>query len=162
LRKIQKGLALAHKFEEAKSVKLQGDRMQHHETIAAQARAAEHIKMAYAQLLDRQRQQLCCAAENGQRKIRLMEENFAREDEANANVARQLKIRLHETKTKKGTGLPPLLASGSKTGPSESTRLQMRRFKRTGNVSKLDVKLTDVKGIIGSRSPPTIKSIKIV
>jgi hypothetical protein len=162
LRKIQKGLALAHKFDEAKSVKAQGDRMQHQETLSAQSRAGSHIRTAYAQLLDRQRQQLVCAAENGQRKIRLLEESFAREDEANANVVRQLKIRLQGTKTKKGPGLPPLLVAGSKTGPSESTRLQMRKFKRPGNVSKLDVKLTDVKGIIGTRSPPTMKSVKIV
>jgi hypothetical protein len=162
IRKIQKGLALAHKFEEAKAVKLKGDRMQYQETQIAQARAAQHIRIAFAQLLEKHRQQLACAIENGQRKIKLIEENFERENEANMNVARQLKIRLQETKSKKASALPPLQASGSKTGASELTATQLRRFKKAGNVARLDVQLTNVKGIIARQSPPTAKTVKIV
>jgi hypothetical protein len=162
LRRIQKGLAFAHEFEEAKLVKAQGDRIQHDETLAAQARATEHIRLAYAQLLERQKQQLFCTAENGERKVRAFEERVAREDDAYANLARQLRSRLQETKSKKGSALPPLLPSGSKTVASEPTKQQMKRFKKTGNVSKLEVKLINVKGILGNRTPANVKPVKIV
>jgi hypothetical protein len=108
LRKVQKQLALTHAFEEAKGVKAEADRVQARETREAERRAIDHIRAAYAVILERQQQQIICAREFGQRKIRKLEEMLASEREAAQNVARQLRIRLADAKQKKGSSLPPL------------------------------------------------------
>jgi hypothetical protein len=147
MRRIQKELALAHKFEDAKAMKAAADRVQARETAAAEQRALEHVRAAWALLLERQRQQITCATEFGQRRIRRVEEEATREREANTNLARQLKLRLEETKQRKAGTLPPLQAGGAKALPSKATLQKLRSYKTARSVPMLDVRLTDLSRI---------------
>ncbi|OHT16947.1 hypothetical protein TRFO_12838 [Tritrichomonas foetus] len=161
IRKIQKSLALAHKFEEAKDVKSEADQMQKAETVQAQRRAIEYIRSSYAQLLEKHQQQLECATENGKRKIRALEEQLNRENLANRNLIRQLELRLKETKTKKGSCLPPLNSSGCKKPPSKSAMKQLAKYRHTQQITMLEVKLTNIQKIVGNVKPAT-KPVKIM
>lgn len=161
IRKIQKALALAHKFDEAKTIKAEGDALQRSETIQAKRRAIRYIRTSYQKLLEKQQNQLNCAAENKDRKIRALLDQLERENAANQNLTRQLEIRLKETKSKKGSCLPPLISSGPKKAPSKSTLRQLADYKSTQKVSMLNVKLTNIQKIVGHVKPPT-KPIKIV
>jgi hypothetical protein len=156
LRKLQKQLALAHAFEEAKGAKAEADRVQARETREAERRAIDHIRAAYAVMLERQQQQIICAKEFGQRKIRRIEEMLAREREAAQNVARQLRIRLNDAKQKKRSSLPPLRPG--KVQPPTGTLQSLRNFKTTRNVTMLDVRLTNLSRVFG-RGPMSVKAV---
>lgn len=161
LRRIQKSLALAHKFDEAKSVKLEGDRLQREETIEAQHRAIQHIKKTYAQLIDRQQQQLDCAMLFGQRKVRTVEGESIKEKEAHNNLTKQLQTKLQETKARARSSLPPLQSSGSKIPQSKATRNQLMKYKKSPDVTLLNVRLTNLKSVMTMKPPSALKPVKI-
>lgn len=162
MRRIQKSLALAHKFEEAKEVKIEADQLQKHETVEAKRNAVYCIKKSYATLLEKQNLQLECAKENADRKVRALEEKLEKENSINRLLTRQLELKLKETKSKKPCSLPPLNANGAKKAPSRSTLKQMAVFKSTQQVSQLNVRLNNIQKIVGTMRLSFTKPVKIV
>lgn len=161
VRKIQKALALAHKFDEAKTIKMEGDVLQRSETLQAKRCAIRYIKSSYQKLLEKQQHQLDCAAENRDRKIRALLGQLERENIANQKLTKQLEQRLKESKSKKASSLPPLTSNGVKKAPSKSTLRQLADYKSTQRISMLNVKLTNIQKIVGNVKP-SMKPIKIV
>jgi hypothetical protein len=148
MRRIQKELALAHRFEDAKAIKVEADRLQARETAAAERRALEHVRAAWVLMLERQQQQMACATQFGQRRIRRVEDEATREREANINLARQLRLRLEETRHKRPEALPP---GAPKAMPSKTTLQKLRSYKKARTVSVLDVRLTNLNKIFKAK-----------
>jgi hypothetical protein len=155
MREVQRNLALAHSFEEAKVVKARADIQQSIETGEAERRAMDHIRKCYTQMVQRQNQQLTCARECSMRKIMRIKLELARQLDVNQHLQNQLRIRLAEVPTKKGSKLPPLNLHLTHTPPPKLARERLFALKGSSKVSMLDVHLTDLKKAMVTRSLPS-------
>lgn len=64
LRRVQRKLALIHEFEEAKQVKKEADALEAKETEEAKKRAEESMKIAYSQMIARQKREMKCTQDH--------------------------------------------------------------------------------------------------
>lgn len=108
MRQMQKNLALQHKFNEAKEMKIEADELQRKETRAARLRASECVKNLYKMIVQKQFNQKQCIMENTERKKNIIEENFLKEMDVNKNLTNLLEIRINEMNQKISTNSSPL------------------------------------------------------
>lgn len=111
MRQLQKNLAIQHKFNEAKEIKIEADELQRKETKEARLRASECVKKLYKMLIQKQFNQNKCIIENYERKRNMIEENFQKEIEVNKNLTNLLEIRINEMNQKISSNTNPLLNS---------------------------------------------------
>lgn len=152
VRRVQKKMALAHEFDQAKLMKAQAERLQREETQKGQQRAMETIRALYEQLLTKQQQQLWCTQTNAERKLQLLRDEMAKEKEVNGYVTRRLESQLKETRTRK-SGLPALRTSGTNMPQSKMARTQLLKYKTDPEIKQLDIKLTNIKSVMTMKPP---------
>lgn len=142
LRKVQKELALAHNFEDAKAAKAQADAVQREETELAQKRAIKSIQVGYAHLIEQQQAQLQCAKQNSQRKIINLESELEKRKESYNHLTRQLNSKLDDAKKKKT--LPQLQVNKNsviRSAPSVLATRKLLNYNNTPEMSQLELKL---------------------
>ncbi|OHT12010.1 hypothetical protein TRFO_18298 [Tritrichomonas foetus] len=164
IRKIQKILALAHDFENAKEVKKKADELQRLETIEAQRNAVSHIKQLYEQMLEKQHLQIECFNDNKNRKIQTLMSRLENEKESYLKLKKQLELRLKEAQSKK-TNLPQLRKSAPPSNIGQPSLLAIRHlvnYKKATEMSQLEIQLTDVnvKSVLNSKKIPSVQNIR--
>jgi hypothetical protein len=105
LRKMQKALAIAKRFPEAKAVKEKADGMQAAEARAGEIRAKASIRAGFEALKERQQRAIECFEEHERRSITFVEQERARAIESIVMVIRTLETaceRIAERKESRG------------------------------------------------------------
>lgn len=153
--RIQKRLALAHDFEGAKEMKTRADELQKKETEEAQRRAILSVQQNYEKLIEKQKRELECAKANGERKIKSLENQYIKEKEAREKLEKQVEVRMNEQKRapqRKGSCLPPL----NREIPTRAarTRSAFRKAEEAKPTVQLDVKLTNIRSVLGAGRNP--------
>lgn len=138
LRKVQRELALAHDFDGAKQAKKSAEELQQLETLEAQKRAMESVKLNYQQLVERHEREMHCHVENSRRKIATMEAEMEKMDDANQKLLRQPEGKLKGIKVKKCVYSPENSRSGKIPTTATRKELQYRSAKET---QPLDIKV---------------------
>lgn len=153
--RIQKRLALAHDFEGAKEMKARADELQKKETEDAQRRAILSVQQNYEKLIEKQKRELECAKANGERKIKSLENQYIKEKEAREKLEKQVEVRMNEQKRapqRKGSCLPSL----NREIPTRAarTRSAFRKAEEAKPTIQLDVKLTNIRSVLGAGRNP--------
>lgn len=159
VRKMQKSMAIAHKFEEAKRLKAAGDQMQREESVVASQKAVATMKVAYQQLIDKQEREVECFMANGYRKLQTLESERDRKLQANEKLRTQLDTRIKGPKVPRRPPVPlpdlqPVETRGSVTGIiSTRTRSQLAVYKKSPETTRLEVRLGDIQKITKPMTP---------
>ena len=100
LRKLQRQHAVMREFEKAKTLKAQADKLQAVETKEAQKRAEDAMRTEYIQIVNRQKREIECAKDFGNRKIQQMELQKQHDLNSTNNAIKQLMSRKPVQKNK--------------------------------------------------------------
>ena len=159
VRKMQKSMAIAHKFEEAKKLKATGDQMQREESVVASQKAVGAMKVAYQQLIDKQEREMDCFMANGYRKLQTLETERDKKLQANEKLRNQLDTRIKGPKVPRRPPVPipdlaPADTRGSVTGViSTRTRSQLAVYKKSPETTRLQIQLGDIQKITKPMTP---------
>lgn len=167
LRRMQKSLAISHHFAQARQLKLAGDQMQKEETAQANKKAVGSMKIAYAQLLEKQQKEIDCFMDNGYRKLVTLEGERDRRLKANENLRNQLEARLKGPKhaRRPTVTVPQVTSRGEPRQPVTGvvtfrTRGQFASYKKATEKSRLEVRIGDVQKITKPMTPTPRKGQK--
>ena len=159
VRKMQKSMAIAHKFEEAKKLKATGDQMQREESVVASQKAVGAMRVAYQQLIDKQEREMDCFMANGYRKLQTLETERDKKLQANEKLRNQLDTRIKGPKVPRRPPVPipdlaPADTRGSVTGIiSTRTRSQLAMYKKSPETTRLQIQLGDIQKITKPMTP---------
>lgn len=148
MRRQQKHLALNHEFELAKHLKAEADLLQAKETEEAKKRAADAMRSAYCVLLEKQARELECFEKNSDRKLQIITSEKERELNSIENSRKGLVNRMNDKK--RSVVLVPHV--GEPRLHMTRTRTASRISRNNNEIQKLDVKITDFKSIVKSRT----------
>jgi hypothetical protein len=145
MRKMQKALALAKQFQDAKDVKRRVKQRQQQETREAEVRAIAAMKAGYENLGKRQNREMQCFDEHHNRNVEYIEAERARAIEP-------LVMRLRAIDTGCADGGPPIMRTDRKTNydrpridvVSPRTRAKLWEFRESDAPGRLSLDLQNV------------------
>jgi hypothetical protein len=160
VRQIQKSLAISHRFDQAKELKREGDQMQRVESAVAGGRATDAMKIAYAQLLEKEEKELLCLQQNGERKLAVLEDDRDRKLSANHNLKAQLEAKkVRPMQPQRPVVTVPQVGAKRPARPRVSGIISVRTmvkyvaYKKANQLEKLEVTIGDVSAITKAMTP---------
>jgi hypothetical protein len=153
LRKMQKVHAVAHRFAEAKRLKLQAEQLQIEESLLAQQRAAEAMRMEYQTLLEAQQRELQCDEQNWARKAATLETEREKVMDANEKLRKQLTAKVaNKRMPRRLQVLQPMV--GAETPHGKTSTNGFSEYKRPPDKTRLEFKV-DPKNIVRPKTRAT-------
>jgi hypothetical protein len=153
LRNMQKAHAMAHQFADAKKLKLQAEQLQIEESLLAQQRAAEAMRLEYHTLLEAQQRELQCDEQNWAMKVATLETEREKAVLANEKLRKQLTAKVANKRGRRRLQvLLPIVGAEASHGKTSTNGFS--GYRRSPDQARLEFKV-DPKSIVRPKTRAT-------
>jgi hypothetical protein len=149
VRQKQKAFALLHDFENAKAMKKEAESLERQEAIEGAARYAAALRIAWAQLLDRQQKEMECLTQNSDMQYSVLNLYMERELWRKELTKKSLELRLSSPKHKKRPTIQVPVVKARGPGPptpgmiTHRTRSELQTYRKAPETRRLELRTED-------------------